>query len=718
MTRNLFSPSWHNVAPLKPQFVPQASVTRHVYRGVVWHVIQDPAGNKIHRLSGVAHEFVKRMDGLNTVQDIWDELCAGATAGSGDIPTQEEVVQLLMQLHGADLLRSDVTSDAARTLERWKKRRNQTWKQWLLNPMSLKLPLVNPDAFISALAPYLARVFSRTGAIVWLAVVLPALVLAGRHWGELTNNLSDQLLSGSNLIVMAAVFPVVKLLHELGHGFAAKVWGGRVHEMGLMLLVFAPAPYVDASSASAFESKYRRAVVGAAGMLTELFVAALAMYVWVVVEPGLARALAWNVMVVAGVSTLVINGNPLLRYDAYFILCDLIEMPNLAQRGQKYLTWLWNLKVYGVKDQEPPVESPSERRWLLLYTPVSWVYRVFITLSIALFVATQFFVFGVLLALWSLVQLVLVPLWKATRHVLRDPVLHRRRRQAVRMYFGLMAAVLAVALFIPVPARTQAQGVVWLPEQAILRAGGNGFFSRWLVEPGTRVARGTPVLMLDDPQLRAEAEIAAAKVAEAQARYTVEHIVNPVKAEIAKRQMEQEQALLDRAQQKLAKLVVEAEADGVLSAERAQDMPGRYYKKGELIGHVLDRSNLLARVVVQQDDIDLVRSRLRGASLRLADMLERVHATRVLREVPGGLNELPTSALSASNGGPVATDPQDSQGVKTLVRVFSFDMQLPDTVEVSAFGERVHVRFELTHEPMAAQLWRRARQTVLSHLAT
>ncbi len=224
--------------------------------------------------------------------------------------------------------------------------------------------------------------------------------------------------------------------------------------------------------------------------------------------------------------------------------------------------------------------------------------------------------------------------------------------------------------------------------------------------------------MLDDPQLRAEAEIAAAKVAEAQARYTVEHIVNPVKAEIAKRQMEQEQALLDRAQQKLAKLVVEAEADGVLSAERAQDMPGRYYKKGELIGHVLDRSNLLARVVVQQDDIDLVRSRLRGASLRLADMLERVHATRVLREVPGGLNELPTSALSASNGGPVATDPQDSQGVKTLVRVFSFDMQLPDTVEVSAFGERVHVRFELTHEPMAAQLWRRARQTVLSHLAT
>jgi putative peptide zinc metalloprotease protein len=231
------------------------------------------------------------------------------------------------------------------------------------------------------------------------------------------------------------------------------------------------------------------------------------------------------------------------------------------------------------------------------------------------------------------------------------------------------------------------------------------------------VTRGSAVLLLDDPQLRAEAGIAQARVDEAKARYAIEQFTNPGKAEISKRQLEQEQAVLDRALDKLARLVVRAQADGVLSAERPQDMPGRYFKKGELIAHVLDRANLLARVVVQQDDIDLVRSRLKGAQLRFADAIERTHTTRILREVPGAQNELPTSALSAAQGGPIATDPQDSQGTKALVRVFSFDMQLPESVPVSAFGERVHVRFELRSEPLASQAWRRVRQTLLSHLA-
>jgi putative peptide zinc metalloprotease protein len=717
MARQLFSPSWHSVALLRPKLTGSVETHRHTYRGEVWFVVQEPVSGKFHRLSPSGHQFVQQMNGSATVQSIWDAMCTQGSTQGGDIPTQEDIVNLLMQLHAADLMQADITPDASLLLKRHTKRQHQTWRQWVLNPMSLKLPLVDPDIFLDATVRAFGWLFSPLGAALWLIVVVPALFLAGQNWGTLTNNLSDQVLGHGNLWLMAAVFPIIKLAHELGHGFAVKTWGGQVTEGGIMLLVFAPAPYVDASAASGFRSKTRRAVVGAAGMLTELVLAALAMYIWVLVEPGLVRSIAYNVMIVAGVSTLVVNGNPLLRYDAYYILSDLLEMPNLAQRGQKYLTYLWNLKVFGIHDQDEPQESPSERRWLLGYTTVSWCYRVFITLSIALFIAGEFFFFGVMFALWSITTLIALPIFKGLRYVLSNPVLQRKRQRAKAVTAGIVAILLVLLVLIPMPLRTQSQGVVWLPEQSMLRARENGFFGRWLVNPGTRVVNGVPIFTLEDPLLVTELEVAQAKVNEAQARYNIDQFTSPAKADLTKRQLEQEQVQLARSQEKLTHLVVYSQNEGIVIATKSQDMPGQYFKKGELIGYVLEKKELIARVVVDQNDIDLVRSKLKAAQLRLADSLSVSHSTSILRQVPSGIQELPSNALASQFGGSIAVDPQDKNGTKTLDRIFVFDMTLPDDVSPSAFGERVHVRFSHQYEPLGFQLWRRLRQLLLSRLA-
>ncbi len=711
MTRPLFSQSWHSVAELKPRLLPGARIHRHMYRGQLWYVVQDQAGGRYHRFSPAAHALIDRMDGDTAVQALWDEACRNAT---DEIPTQNEVVDLLIQLHAADLLQADITPDAAALFERYKKRRDQTWKQWLMNPMALKLPLLDPDAFLSRWAHRLAWMVGIKGALIWLAVVVPALVLAAQHWTELTGNLSDRVLSARNLVLMALVFPVVKTLHELGHGFATKIWGGGVHEMGIMFLVFAPVPYVEASSASAFPSKFQRAVVGAAGMLVEVFLAAIALYVWLLVEPGLVRALAFNVMLIAGISTLIVNGNPLLRYDAYYILSDLIEMPNLAQRGQRYLTYLWDRHVFGAREAEAPAESAAERRWLVCYSIFSWCYRVLITVSIILFIAGEFFIFGVLIALWSAIALLGLPVWRAARHVLQSPALSRRRTRAIRISLVLAAAVLAFVCFVPMPMRTQAAGVVWLPDQALLRAGTNGIFQSWLVQPGTSVTSGTPVLALDDPLLGAEVSVARAKVEEAAARYREEQFSNLVKAEITRQQLEHEQRVLERTEERFAKLVVRAEADGVLVAPKPQDMAGQFFKKGELLGYVLDRRQFIARVVVLQDNIDLVRTKFKSAELRLAEAVASIHSASVIREMPGGVEELPSAALGSNGGGSIAVDPKDANGLKTLERVFLFDLRLPPDAAPKAFGERVYVRFNHGGEPLASQGYRRVRQLFLS----
>lgn len=711
MARSLFSPSWHSVADLRPRLMPQALVHRHVYRGQVWFVVQDRAGGRFHRLSPAAHALVAAMDGRQTVQALWE---AANTSTTGDACTQNEVVDLLVQLHGANLLQSDVTPDSAVLFERYRKKRLDTLKQWLLNPMSLKLPLYDPDALLVRWLPRLAWCMGRAGAALWLAVVLPALVLAAQHWNELTHDLSGRVLSASNLWVMAFVFPAVKLLHELGHGFATRAWGGAVHEMGLMFLVFAPVPYVDASSASAFPQKHRRAIVAAAGMLVEVFLAALALYVWLLTEPGMVRAIAFNVMLVGGFSTLLVNGNPLLRYDGYFILTDLIEMPNLAQRGQKYLAALWDRRVFGAHDVDLDFDSPAERRWLLLYTPLAWCYRVFITVAIIVFIAGQFFVFGVLLALWGAFSLVCLPLWKAYKHVVTSPTLQRQRVRAMRISAALAAGILLVAFALPMPLRTRAEGVVWLPDQAILHAGGNGFFQRWLAQPDSRVTRGAPLYLLEDAQLAAELEVARAKVAEAEAKHAAEQFANPVKAVVLERQLAQERAVLRRAEERAAKLIGYAEADGTLVVSSPQDMPGRYFKKGELLGYVLASSSLIARVVVPQDDIDLVRTRWKSAELRLAETLTHALPAALARQVPAAVDELPTAALSLSGGGTIPTVPSDTNGTKTIERVFLVDLGLPDDAQTTAFGERVHVRFHHGFEPLALQGLRRLRQLFLS----
>jgi putative peptide zinc metalloprotease protein len=710
MSRNPFSPSWHSVATLRPRLMPYAVVQRVVFRGRPWYVVQDQTGGRVYRFSATAYALIAGMDGRHTVHELWERANASEVR---DACTQPEVVDLLVQMHSADLLQTDVVPDSASALDRHNRKRFETVKQWLLNPMSLKLPLLNPDRFLTALAPWFRWCFGPLGAALWLAVMLPAVVLAAQHWSELTHNLSDRVLSSSNLLVMLAVYPIVKLLHELGHGFAIKRWGGAVRELGLMFLIFAPVPYVEASSSAAFPSKYRRALVAAAGMLVELFLAALALYAWLLAEPGLLRAVAFNVMVIGGVSTVVVNGNPLLRYDGYYILSDLIEMPNLAQRGLAWWAWLLDRYAFGATDATQPDESQAERRWLLLYTPLAWCYRTFVTVSIIFLIAGKFFIVGVIMALWSAVSLLGMPLHKGWKHLVSSASLHRRRSEAMHRTL-LTLSCLSALLLLPLPLRTSAEGVVWLPGHAMLHARENGFFGHWLSVPGSVVHKGQPLYVLDNPQLQADLAVDRAKLAQAQARYNADQFNDPVKGDVSGRQLQEAHDIARQAQIKVDRLNGYAENDGRLIVATAQDMPGRYYKKGELLGYVLQDNELLVRVVVQQDDIDLVHQRLTGVSLRLSDSLERTYRSHVAREFPGALDELPTAALGLNEGGTIPTSPNDPKGLKTLQRVFVVDLALPHDAR-PAFGERVHVRFEHGSEPLIRQLMRKLHQIFLSH---
>lgn len=708
------SSSWYRVAQRKPKLRDHTSVHRHRYRGSVWYVVQDHATGRVHRLSPAGYIIVAAMDGVRTVDQLWLE--AGSQLAE-EAPSQNDLIQLLAELNASDLLQTDVTPDSEALEERAARARRSGWLGNVLSPLALRVPFWHPDKFFERTQPLARWLFGLPGALLWLLVVLPALVLAAQHWQELGVDASDRILAADNLLPLALVYLVLKVLHEFGHGFAVKAFGGAVHEFGLMILVFAPLPYVDASAASGFRNKWWRALVGAAGMIVEVFFAALTLYVWLAVEPGLVRALAFDAMVTAGVSTLVFNGNPLLRYDGYYILADLLEIPNLAQRATRYWGYLVDRYVFRTDGSKDFVATNGERTWLLLYAPAAFVYRQVVMLTIAVFIASQYLAVGVFVAVWSLLTGVARPIGKALWFVLASPRLHRNRFRAVTATFGAILAAAIVLFWIPAPSHTTTEGVVWLPENAIVRAGTDGFVRALTVEPGRIVTAGEKLVESEEPTLKAELEILRARVAELETQLATERFTDRVRAEITTTELGQVRAELATATDRAERLIVRSRSDGTFAVMKAQDLPGRFLREGQQIGYVLAGGSRIVRATIRQDDIDLVRHRLRKAEVILAERLGEVLSAEIIREVPGGRDDLPSKALGGAGGGALTVDPGDPHGLKTLQRVFQVDIELPgNAVAAAAFGSRAYVRFDYDWEPAGQQILRRLRQLLLSQL--
>lgn len=710
MSESLYSESWYRIAALKPRLRSHAHVHRHVYRGAVWYVLQDHSTGRFHRFTPVANLVIGLMNGERTVQAIWDLACARL---GEDAPPQDDVIKLLSDLHRADVLQSDAPPDMLEQHERRGKQRRTQRKQSIGNPIAIRVPLIDPDAFTERLMPFLRPLFGWFGAVLWLAVVAWGSTLVALRWPELTYGVADHVFSVQNLLLIWLIFPLIKVLHELGHAFAVKAEGGEVHEMGVMLLVLMPIPYVDASAASAFRSKYRRMLVGAAGILVELFIAAVAMIVWTQLEPGLARAIAYNVMLITGASTLLFNGNPLLRYDGYYILSDWLEIPNLAQRANEYIGYLLNRYVFGVEGAKSPVAASGERGWFVFYAIASFAYRMFIMVAIVLLIASQYFVVGIVLAIWAFYSMAAQPLGKKIIYLFSSPQLSRRRTRALAAMTAIVTAGVLLLAAVPAPSSTLAQGVVWAPEHAQVRAGADGVVSELLSRPGQRARAGDVLVRLEDPELHAKLRVLEAQLAELEARYSAAIVTNRVQGDMIQEQIAQARAEYDAARNRLAELEVRSPSAGVLTVENAANLTGRFVQRGELLAWVLEPGASRVRVVVPQSDADRVRKETLRVEVRAAGRVGQVAEARVEREVPGATDELPSMTLSLQGGGLIGLDPARANERRTLETLFLFDLVLPPGLDLDRLGNRIYVKFVHEPQPLAEQWYRAARQLVL-----
>jgi putative peptide zinc metalloprotease protein len=628
-------------------------------------------------------------------------------------PGQQEIIELMSKLYEADLLKIDAQANTEELFQRQSQQRSKNLKQRFTNPIAVRFSLWDPEDFLNRNFRKVEWMFSKWVALAWLLLMIYTAIQAAQHWPQINHHFGVNALSPYNLILLFLLYPPIKFIHELGHAFSAKLEGGEVHEMGVNFLVFVPVPYVNVSSATHFRSRYKRMLVSAAGIIVESFLAALGLLLFLAAQPGLVQNIGFNMFLIGGVSSLFFNGNPLLKYDGYYILADALGIPNLFQRSGQYWQYLFRRYLFGMRDTLSPANAPGEAPWFVIYCLLSLTYRLGILWFIITMVTEKFFYLGVLLAIWMISIQALLPLYRAARYLLTSPALQKKRYRAMLASSLLGASLVAIIGFLPIPAYTISEGVVWQPDEVRLRAEHDGFVEALMVANNQRVTTGTPLLAIQDPFLLSKAKIARARVEELKVRYRASRVNNQTQAGIVREELLIARSELSYIQEKIRSMSVNAFKNGELVLLDADDLPGRFLRKGDLLGYIIDDEQPTVRMAVSQDHIGQLRQQVTEIKIRFASEPGRDFDARILRQSPEATNRLPSAALATSGGGPFVVTADGKNSLQTLEKVFLVDLEPDFQGREIPFGTRAYVRVSHGSEALASQWYRRLRQVFL-----
>jgi putative peptide zinc metalloprotease protein len=706
----LLSPDWYRVASMRPRLRAGVRVSAQRVRGESWYLLTDPVSGRHHRFNHIAYRLIAACDGERTLDDVW---AARAALDGEQAATQGDAIRVFAQAFGANLFIGDVAPDAAAVVKAQLRGQRQRLRAGI-NPLAFKVPLWDPDAFLGAHIGRVAWLFTPVCAWLLLALACLGALLLSMNAAEYMAFARERLGTGRMLLTLWLAYPLIKGLHELAHAFAVKAFGGEVHEIGITLLMLTPVPYVDASASMGFADKHRRIAVAGAGIAVELVLATLALCLWLVLEPGLPKDVAFAVVLVGGLSTLSVNGNPLLRFDGYHMLCDAAELPNLARRSTQlwqYATKRWLLRAPGARFDG---HAPGALPWLLAYAPLSWAYRAVLMVLLTLWAAQTNHLLGLAalaLALWLLLA---QPVFAALRYLAASPELHGRRTRAALVAL-LGSGVLGVLAFgAELPHRTHAPGVVWLQDEALVRLGSDGFVEEFLAADGDSVAAGQPLLRLSNDALHADLQRVRAELARREVERAASFDANALRTGVAGDELARLAAERDRLQQRADQLLVRAAVAGRLVIAPRLNRVGQYLPQGQLVAHVLAPGAPLVRALVRNEDIAQVRDGTRAIGVALAHAPAQDIAATLAGAVPRAGVSLPSAALGEAAGGSIALDAADKTGRTALEPHFQLDLRLAPGVD-ARIGARALVTFRHADITAAELLTDFARRSFLRY---
>jgi len=679
------------------RFVPQR------YAGNSWVHIEVTSTSAFYRVGFTEYVFLSLLDGQTTFAEA---LAVTARTQGAEALTEDRAMVLyrwVLDENLGEFLDVQVAEgrssagpkqeDAAKQAARW-------------NPFWIRIPLGRPDGLLRSLTPYLGWLFSIPATIVGCALIVVAtlrLLAAADRFEEA----SRQVFAPNNWLWLLVAWVLLKAIHETAHGLVCRRYGGSVRDSGIILAFFAPLAYVDVTSSWAFSSRWHRIHTALAGIYIELITASAAALIWLSTDSDLASHLLYNVIVMASVSTLLFNANPLMRFDGYYVLSDVLQIPNLASRSSEVMRHWLNQWFFGIK-ATVPTEVGSRRNVLLAYGLAAAAWKIVICASLLIAASVLFHGAGVAIALAGVIAWFGVPTFRFGRSLYRMA----NDTPARLMRGSLLAAAtvaVAVGLFsLPVPFGSVAPGVVELPEGSAVRAETDGFVDTLHFSVGQTVQAGDLLLTLRNRELQTEYSDLVLQLRQARLRQrTAMEAHQPGDANVAADLALALEKRIAESLQPITGLEIRASVSGTVVLQDLDSLRGRYVREGdELL--VIDNSEARElHISIAQEDLPSLRNR-QGESIQVRIGTRPSFNGLLSRLTPRASLSLKYPELAAPEGGTLAVvAAEDHADYQLTEHRFDAVIQLPSDSSVSLnAGERGYAVTESSSRTMGVHVYR------------
>ncbi len=489
---------------------PDLKARRQRYQGRVYWVVKDPVGLQYFRFEEEEFAILQMLDGESSLDDIAERFEA-------EFPPQtirvEELQNFIGMLHRSGLVLSSAPGQGVQLKERRDEKKRKELIGALSNVLAFRMRGIDPERLLNWLYPLVRWFFTPAATAAALLLASAALTLVIVQFDIFKSRLPSfhSFFDAQNWLALGLTLMATKILHEFGHGMSCKHFGGECHEMGVMFLVLTPCLYCNVSDSWMLPNRWHRAAIGAAGMYVEVVLASIATFVWWFTEPGWVNYVCLNVMFISSVSTIMFNANPLLRYDGYYILSDILEIPNLRQKANAILNRKLGKWCLGLEEPEDPFLPKRHQMLFALFTVASFLYRWVVLLGILYFLNKVFEPYGLkilgqALACVSLYGLIAMPAWKVYKFFRVPGRLSKVKRLRMYASMALLAGVVSAILFIPLPSRVWAWFELQPRDAESVYVEAPGILRRLHVKAGDKVEKGQLLAELENLDLQIEIE--------------------------------------------------------------------------------------------------------------------------------------------------------------------------------------------------------------------
>ena len=670
-------------------------------------VIEDPVRSKFFQVGKLEYCFLSEIDGEKTARQIVENW-------GGNQPLTIETASVICRWLYQSNLTNAPDLDNSRRLEQQADAVQKQNLIGMMNPISFKIKLFNPNLLLKAMLPALSWLFSRTFLFVWLSTAGYAGYLMHENWERLSDA-SMGILSNGRWLWLLVIWIVLKVVHETAHGIACRRYGGDVTECGVLFLLFTPMAFVNVTSSWRFHNRWHRIVVAGAGMYVELFISFLAIIVWSYSETGILADICFNIFIMSSVTTLLFNANPLMRFDGYYMLTDGLGITNLYSKGTRLMSDRIKSWFFGIPTT-PNICQANEFALVAVYGTLAFFWKILISFSLVIGASVLFYGAGKALAVLGVGLWFGMPLWKQIAPLVSQNSEVKINSQRVVVNTALIGAFAFCLFFIlKGPGTKSAPAIVQFKNETPVRSEADGFVKEILVADGEAVTEGQLLMTLDNPMLALEilelqTQADAAKI---------EARVHRQNGEISLSQAATETGLglekqIREKQKEQQSLEIRAPSDGFVIERNLATRIGSFAKRGDQLLTTAQQRTKEVVVAVDQQDWESLKDHV-GTTMRVAVPSLPVFESQITRISPRASDVPSHAAFCASAGGPLPTrisneqDGEDQQ--RLLTPHFAVDLMVEaDTGTRLHSGQRGRAFFSTKKQSLGAYLFLAAEQ--------